>query len=71
MGRRDEARGHQITRVSAIAMAFALGATCSPGNSNEGIEFLAHHQFEHDPHGTLGKTTQVLVEDLLLGQDGG
>jgi hypothetical protein len=30
-------RGHQITRVGAIAIAFALGTTFAPGGSNEGI----------------------------------
>ncbi len=29
--------GHQIAHVGAVAVPFALGATLTPGGSNEGI----------------------------------
>ena len=61
-------RCRQITRVGAVAIAFALGTTCSPGGSNESIEFLAHHQFDHRAHGTLSQDSQMLMKFLLLGQ---
>jgi hypothetical protein len=52
--------GHQIARVVTVAIAFALGATLSPGRSNELIELSTHHRFDHDPNGALGERTQVL-----------
>src|SRR5712691_1355123 len=58
--------GHQIARVVAIAVPFALRATLSPGRSNELVELFTHHRFYHDPHGALRERTQVLMEDLLV-----
>jgi hypothetical protein len=58
--------GHQIARVVAVAVSFALGTTLSPRGSNELIELFTHHRFDHDPNGALGQCTQVLVEDLLV-----
>jgi len=63
-------RGHQVSGVSAIAIAFALGATFSPGCSNELVELFTHHGFDHDPHGAQGECPQVLMEDVLIWQDG-
>ena len=59
-------RGHQVARVVAIAVPFALGGTLSPGRSNELIELFTHHGFYHDPHSALGERTQVVMEDLLV-----
>ena len=59
--------GHQITGVRAIAIPVAVGATCSPRRSNEGIEFLAHHHFDDCSHSTLGQGMQLLLKGLLLG----
>jgi len=50
----------------AVAVPFALGATLSPGRSNELLELFTHHGFDHDAHGALGETTQVLMEFLLV-----
>jgi hypothetical protein len=61
-------RGHQIARVVAVTIAFALGATLSPCCSNELIELFTHHFFYHDPNSALGKSTQMLVEFLLIRQ---
>src|SRR5260370_23462036 len=52
-------RGHQITGVGAVAIAFALGTTLSPGRFNELIEFFTHHGFYHYANRALGQTTQV------------
>src|SRR5712692_2860886 len=61
-------RCHQIARVGAVAIPFALGATLSPARSNELLELFTHHRFDHDPNGTLSERTQVLMEDLLFWQ---
>ena len=37
--------GHEIARVVAVAIAFALGTTFSPSGSNKRIQFLAHDDF--------------------------
>ena len=58
--------GHQVARVVAVAIPFALGGTLSPGRSNELIELFTHHGFYHDPHSALGERTQVVMEDLLV-----
>src|SRR6266851_7111262 len=63
-------RGRQIARVGAIAIAFAFGATLSPTDSDEGIEFLAHHQFQDRAHGALSQGSQMLMKFLLLWQWG-
>ena len=54
--------GHEISRVVAVAVPFALRATLSPGHSNELVEFFTHHGFYHDPNGALSQGTQVLME---------
>jgi len=61
-------RSDQIAGVGPVAIAFALGTALTPRSSNEGIELLAHYQFDHCAHGTLGQGTQMLMEFLLLGQ---
>lgn len=57
----------KITSVGAEALAFAFGTAFSPGGSDEGIELLTHHQFDHRPHSTLSQGAQMLVKFLLLG----
>jgi hypothetical protein len=57
---------HQVARVVAVAVPFAFRATFSPGRSNELVELFTHHRFYHDPHGALGESTQVLMEDVLF-----
>jgi hypothetical protein len=37
-------------------------------SSNEGIEFLAHHQFQDCAHRALSQDSQMLVEFLLVWQ---
>jgi len=49
-----------------VAVSFALGATLSPGRSNELVELFTHHGFYHYPNGALGQRPQVLMEDLLV-----
>ena len=60
----------QITRVGAVAIAFAFETAFSLSGSNEGIEFLAHHEFQNRPHGALSQSTQMLVKFLLIGHRG-
>ena len=60
--------GHQIARVVAVAVAFALRTTLSPRGSNELVEFFTHHGFDHDPNSALSQCTQVLVEFFWLWQ---
>src|SRR6266705_5733889 len=48
-------RGHQVSGVGAVAIAFALGAAFSPGRSNELVELFTHYGFDHDSHGALRK----------------
>jgi hypothetical protein len=43
----------------------------SPISTNEGIELLAHGQFDHRAHGALSESTQMLLKFVLLGQQVG
>src|SRR5947209_8212852 len=63
--------GHQVPRVKAVAIAFALRAALSPRCSNELVELFTHHGFDHNPHRALSKSTQVVMEDLLFWEYGG
>ena len=56
----------QIARIAAEALAFAFGATLSPGSSNERIQFLAHHQLSDRAHGALSQGTQMLMKFVRL-----
>jgi hypothetical protein len=61
-------RGHQITAVEAVAIAFAFGAAFSPSHADERIELLAHHILHHHADGVAGKFAQILSERLLVRQ---
>src|SRR5206468_2900652 len=39
---------HQVARVVAVAVPFALGVALSPARSNELIELFTHHGLYHD-----------------------
>ena len=61
-------RGHEIPLVRAVAIAFALGCTFSPGCSNHCIQFFTHDEFYHRPNSALSQDTQMLMKFLLIGQ---
>ena len=61
-------RGHQITGVDAVAIAFAVGTAFSPSDSDERIELLAHDVLHHHANAATGQFAQILLERLLVGQ---
>lgn len=61
-------RRGQVTGVGAVAISLALGATLSPTDSDERIELLTHHVFQHDTNGAPGQFAQMLLECLLIRQ---
>ena len=49
----------QITRVEAIAIAFACGRTFSPSRSHKPFQLFAHDLFHDDPCGIADLCTQI------------
>jgi hypothetical protein len=63
--------GRQITRIAAVAVAFAFGGTLSPLGSHKLGQFFAHDFFHHHLHGSTDVCTQLLMKGLLDDLVGG
>lgn len=60
--------GHQVARVGAIALPFALGAALSPTHADQRVKLLAHHVLQECTNGAVGQVPQILLGNLLIRQ---